>query len=110
MMPFPSNIAFAAPARATHASAAQTALSLYPTLSPPIVSQRDMAHIRDDGRVLFFPPAEQDDRRRRRCSAIIFHPEKARAAMVSYMRRKRAPPASSMGASRAHFEKWCSIK
>ena len=55
--------------------------------------------IRDDGRVLFFPPAEQDDRRRRRCSAIIFHPEKARAAMVIYI-----------AASAPHFEKWCSIK
>ena len=28
MMPFPSNFAFAAPARATHASAAQTALAM----------------------------------------------------------------------------------
>ena len=61
-----------------------------------------MAHIRD-GRVLFFPPAEQDDRRRRRCSAIVFNPEKARAAMVSYMRRQRAPPPPRTRRAHAHL-------
>ena len=65
-----------------------------------------MAHIRD-GRILFFPPAEQDDRRRRRCSAIVFNPEKARAAMVSYMRRQRAPPPPRTRRAHAHLTASC---